>query len=501
MNPEAAVDYSIVPLLMLLTSLLPGAIIFFLREDRTRLRTALNLFGALSKVAFVVVLIPPVVAGEKLRASMEWAPGIDIVLTTDAFSLFFVGLSAALWLVTTIYAIGYLGGSPNQSRFFGFFSLCVTATTGIALSGSLLTFFLFYELLTLSTWPLVVHKGDAKSLAAGRRYLAYTMTGSVALLAGIVWLEGMTGPVEFVRPDALDQVDDWALRAVFVLCVGGLGVKAALVPLHGWLPGAMAAPAPVSALLHAVAVVKAGAFGIVRLIYDVYGSERVAALALGVPLAVLASVTILYGSIRALQQADIKRRLAYSTVSQVAYIALGASLAGPVAAIGGLTHLVHQGLMKITLFFAAGALAERLGVQTVSQLDGAGRRMPWTVFAFSIGALGMIGVPPVAGFVSKWYLGLGGLAAGQPWVLGVLVLSSLLNAAYFLPLLYRAWFRPPSRTVADAGDGDGMRLEVPWQGLILPALVTALCSLAAGLFAALALSPLGWARLIVERFY
>ncbi len=505
MNPIDPVNPPVpdaVPVLALMAcALLPALLSFVLRAADSRLRDGINIAGALLKLLVVAWLIAGVSQGERYEVRMAFVPGLDLLLRVDALALLLVTLSTFLWLVTTIYAIAYLRGSPDQARFFGFFNLCVTATTGIALSGSLLTFFLFYELLTLSTWPLVVHKGDAKSLAAGRRYLAYTMTGSVALLAGIVWLEGMTGPVEFVRPDALDQVDDWALRAVFVLCVGGLGVKGALVPLHGWLPGAMAAPAPVSALLHAVAVVKAGAFGIVRLIYDVYGSERVAALALGVPLAVLASVTILYGSIRALQQADIKRRLAYSTVSQVAYIALGASLAGPVAAIGGLTHLVHQGLMKITLFFAAGALAERLGVQTVSQLDGAGRRMPWTVFAFSIGALGMIGVPPVAGFVSKWYLGLGGLAAGQPWALGVLVLSSLLNAAYFLPLLYRAWFRPPSRTVADAGDGDGMRLEVPWQGLILPALVTALCSLAAGLFAALALSPLGWARLIVERFY
>jgi len=201
---------------------------------------------------------------------------------------------------------------------------------------------------------------------------------------------------------------------------------------------------------------------------------------------------------RALQQSDIKRRLAYSTVSQVSYIILGASLAGPFAAIGGLAHLVHQGLMKITLFFTAGVLAERLGITTIQQLDGAGRRLPITMMAFTIGALGMIGIPPVAGFISKWYLGLGSLQTGQPWVILVLAGSSLLNAVYFLPLVYRAWFRPPP-----AG-GHGRLDEAPAEApasLILPAAVTALAALGAGLLAAMAFSPLGWATLIVERVY
>jgi multicomponent Na+:H+ antiporter subunit D len=271
-------------------------------------------------------------------------------------------------------------------------------------------------------------------------------------------------------------------------------VKAALVPLHGWLPTAMAAPAPVSALLHAVAVVKAGAFGIVRFIYDVYGIGRVEALSLGVPLAIVASVTIIYGSVRALQQTDIKRRLAFSTVSQVAYIVLGASLAGPFAAIGGLVHLVHQGLMKITLFFGAGALEERLDIRSVDQLDGVGRRMPYTMIAFTVAALGMIGVPPVAGFVSEWYLGIGGLQAGQPWVILVLAGSSLLNAAYFLPLIYRAWFKEWPREVA-WGD-----VERP-MGLIVPAVITAATALIVGVVAAFWLSPLGWATLIVRLEY
>ncbi|HVL72231.1 MAG TPA: proton-conducting transporter membrane subunit [Beijerinckiaceae bacterium] len=484
---------ALLPVLVLSTSLVPACLIFFLREDQERLRTAINLAGAGLKLALVALMLEGVGRGAVYETRLALVPGLDMILRADALALLFLTLSAFLWLLTTIYAIAYFRTKANLSRFFGFFSLCVAATTGIALSGSLITFFVFYELLTLSTWPLVVHKGDPDSIAAGRRYLAYTMGGSAALLLGIVWVESLTGPIEFTKHGALTGLDPDTMRATFVLMVGGLGVKAAIVPLHGWLPAAMVAPASVSALLHAVAVVKAGAFGIVRVIYDVYGIAYFQGLGLGLPLALVASFTILYGSFRALSQADIKRRLAFSTVSQVSYIVLGAALVGPFATIGGLVHLVHQGLMKITLFFCAGALAERLHVYRVEEMDGVGRRMPWTMLAFSIAALGMIGVPPVAGFVSKWYLGVGGLQGGQVWVIFVLAGSSLLNAAYFLPLLYRAWFREGS-SAADPGPEGSL-------GLIGPPVATAAVALGAGVLAGAALSPLGWATLIVARTY
>jgi multicomponent Na+:H+ antiporter subunit D len=498
---------ALLPLLALASSLVPALVIFFLREDRRALRSWVNLGGAVAKLVLVVLMLLGSAAGEVYQFRLSLVPELDLLLRVDPLSLLFVTLSAFLWLLTTVYAIAYLADGPDLSRFFGFFSLCVAATTGIALSGTLVTFFVFYELLTLSTYPLVVHKGDAASLAAGRRYLAYTMAGSALLLVGIVWLEGQTGPIEFARHGSLDAADADALRWIFLLMMAGLGVKAAIVPLHGWLPAAMAAPAPVSALLHAVAVVKAGAFGIVRVVYDVYGVGLVQQLQLGLPLAAAASITIVWGSLRALQQQDIKRRLAFSTVSQVSYIVLGAALFGPYATMGGLVHLVHQGLMKITLFFCAGALAERIGATQVDQLDGAGRRMPLTMLAFSAAALGMIGVPPLAGFVSKWYLGYGALQAGQAWVLAVLAASSLLNAAYFLPLLYRAWFRePPQQDAAiAAGSGHAPVRTARWRegppGLILPAVVTAVAVVGAGAFAAMPFSPLGWATLIVSLRY
>jgi len=260
----------------------------------------------------------------------------------------------------------------------------------------------------------------------------------------------------------------------------------------------MIAPAPVSALLHAVAVVKAGAFGIVRVVYDVYGVEFAAELDVLLPLAVAASITIIYGSIRALFQDELKKRLAYSTISQVSYIALGAAILGPIAAIGGIVHLVHQGLMKITLFFCAGNYAETLGIHHISDMHGVGQRMPWTTAAFTLGALGMIGVPPMAGFITKWYLGSGALAAGQNWVLLVLIASSVLNAAYFLPILYTAWFhKPPGHWPHERRFG---RLETHWM-LLMPPVLTGLLALLIGLLAEAPYSVLEWVRLIAFREY
>jgi multicomponent Na+:H+ antiporter subunit D len=484
------------PLLVLLSSLVPGLIISTLGEHRVRTRTALNLAGASLKIVLVGLMILGVRHDYHYAWTFTVTQDIRLTLVGDPLSLLFVSLSAVLWWLTTVYAIGYLEGSPNRTRFFAFFSFCVTATVGIALAGDLLTFIVFYEALTWVTYPLVVHRGTAASIAAGRTYLAYTVTGGTVLLIGAAWLHSVTGTLVFVDGGfvqaAIDAGRSDELVVIFLLIAAGLGVKAALFPLHGWLPVAMVAPAPVSALLHAVAVVKAGAFGIVRLMYSVFGIDSAMHLGVAPVLAAVAGFTIIYGSARALAQDDLKRRLAFSTVSQVSFITLGVTTLGPVATLGGIVHLVHQGLMKITLFFCAGNLAETHGIKRVSELDGAGRRMPLTMAAFTVGALGMIGLPPTAGFISKLYLGTGGVQAGAPWVVAVFVGSSVLNAAYFLPILHRAWFADPT--------GDQPRAEAHWL-LLAPALATAALSLAAGLFAATSLSPLALARLIIERRY
>jgi len=491
-----------IPLLVVASSLLPGLIIFGLPEDRVRLRISLNLTGAVVKFALVGWMLWGVYNGHHFETRLPLLPDLQLVLRAGPLSLFFVSLSTVLWLVTTIYAIGYLEDSPHRSRFFGFFSLCVTATVGVALAGNLITFLIFYELLTLSTYPLLVHRGTEEARRAGQTYLRYTIFGGALLLLGTIWLYSLTGTLEFTPRGFLTGIDPQhypALIMIFILLIAGLGVKAALFPLHGWLPQAMIAPAPVSALLHAVAVVKAGAFGIVRVVYDVFGIEFAAGLGVTAPLAWLAAFTIIYGSLRALYQDDLKRRLAFSTISQVSYITLGVAIAGPIAAIGGVVHLVHQGLMKITLFFCAGNLAETLGIHKVSEMNGVGRRMPWTMAAFTVGAFGMIGAPPVAGFVSKWYLGFGALDVGQGWVLIVLAGSSLLNAAYFLPILYAAWFKEQQAPWPDEHHFGNK--ETAW-ALLLPPVITAVIALAAGLLATLPFSPLEWAKLISAReFY
>ena len=489
------------PLLVFLTSLLTGIAIFLLDEEQHAIRTFLNIAGALLKLVLVGIMIWGVFHEHSYETRFTIMPGLDLFFRVDALAILFVTLSSFLWLLTTVYAIGYLEGSPNRSRFFSFFSFCVASTMGIAMAGNLFTFFLFYEMLTLMTYPLIVHRGTEKALKAGKTYLRYTISGGAALLVGMVWLYVLSGPTEFTQAGSLEHLRTEhypSLRIIFVLLIAGLGVKAALVPLHGWLPAAMVAPAPVSALLHAVAVVKAGAFGIVRVVYNIYGIEFASMLGLTMPHAAIAALTIIYGSLKALSQEDIKKRLAYSTVSQISYIILGIAIVGKVATIGGLVHIVHQGIMKITLFLCAGNLAETLSIHRINEMKGTGRRMPLTMSAFTIAAFGMIGVPPMAGFITKWYLGTGAVQAGQSWVIGVLVLSSLLNAAYFLPIIYSAWFEePPVSLHEERRQG---RLETGLL-LLLPPLVTAFLSILIGLFAGAAFSPLEWVKLIAFREY
>ncbi|MCC6543458.1 MAG: monovalent cation/H+ antiporter subunit D family protein [Nitrospirae bacterium] len=490
------------PVFVILSSLVPAIIIFLLNERQNILRTIINMSAAFIKIALVGMMTWGVFHERNYIMHFPVVPGIEIIFRADALAMFFLILSAGLWLLTTAYAVGYLEGSPNRRRFFGFFSLCVTSTMGISLAGNLFTFFIFYEMLTLTTYPLVVHRGTQKSLEAGSTYLRYTLSGGAVLLIGIVWLHVQTGTLEFTQGGYLNHAAGGhavTLTIIFALLIIGLAVKTAIIPLHGWLPAAMVAPAPVSALLHAVAVVKAGAFGIVRVVNNVYGVEFAATLGVTMPLAFVASATIIYGSFKALFQDDLKKRLAYSTISQVSYIVLGVAIAGPLSTIGGITHIVHQGIMKITLFFCAGVLAETLGIHRISEMRGVGRRLPMTMAAFTIAALGMIGVPPTVGFITKWYLGIGAIDAGQTWVLAVLGMSTLLNAAYFLPIINSAWFIKQSGDWPEEKKRGRFFETDPW--LLFPVLIIACFTILAGILAGEFFSPLEWAKLITEREY
>ena len=412
------------PALVVASSLLPGLIIFFLREGSHRLRTVLNMAGAVMKLVLVGLLIWGVFHEQVYESRWTLAPGLDLVLHADTLSVLFVALSTVLWLVTTVYAIGYLEHSPHRSRFFGFFSLCVSATVGLALAGNLFTFLIFYELLTLATYPLVAHRGTPEALRGARIYLAYTLGGGALLLIGTVWLYLLAGPTEFVEGGVLGQLPveyHGQLQVIFLLLITGLGVKAALVPLHGWLPQAMVAPAPVSALLHAVAVVKAGVFTILKVVVYIFGIDLLATTGASSWLTWVAAFTILAASTVAIFKDNLKARLAYSTVSQLSYIVLGASLGASLGVVGGGMHIAMHAFGKITLFFCAGAIMVGAHKTEVSEMDGLGRRMPFTFLAFLVGSLSVIGLPPLGGSWSKWYLALGAADAGRPLMVAVVV--------------------------------------------------------------------------------
>jgi multicomponent Na+:H+ antiporter subunit D len=492
-----------IPLLIPLISFITAGLTAALRDDSRRFRIGLQLGTGMVQMGLVIYLLAGVYNSEQFMFRLSLFMGFDLLLHADALSLLFITLSSSLWLVTSVYAVGYAAkaGLSNQSRFFGFYSACVGATTGLALAGNLFTFLFFYELLTLVTWPLIVHHATPESFEAGRKYLRYSLGGGTMLLFAMIWLHTLAGPLDFVAKGFVHPLvgdSRLTLQIIFMMMVTGFGVKAAIFPLHGWLPNAMVAPAPVSALLHAVAVVKAGAFGIVRLVYDVFGASQVTALGLRPVVISLAAFTIIYGSIRALRQDDIKARLAWSTVSQLSYVTIGVALAPPMATIGGIVHIVHQGVMKITMFFCAGNLAEELHIKKVSMLDGSGWRMPGTMGAFTIAACGMIGLPPMAGFISKYYLCFGALEAGKPWLLAVLMGSSLLNAGYFLPIIYRAWFKESGPSVSWDKPSGYFETDI---SMLLPPLITAAAVLIFGILAGLEFSPLAWARLITAREY
>ena len=345
------------PLLILLSSLVPGIAIFLLREESHLLRTLLNMSGAILKLVFVGILIWGVFHDQMIENRWTLAPGLDLVLHADALSVLFVSLSTLLWLVTTIYAIGYLENAPHRSRFFGFFSLCVTATVGLALAGNLFTFVIFYEMLTLSTYPLVSHKGDEKTVRSARVYLGILISASIGLLLpAIIWTYSVAGTGDFTMGGILrGHIDGPQVGLLLGLFVFG-AAKAAVMPVHRWLPAAMVAPTPVSALLHAVAVVKAGVFTIVKIIVYVFGVDFLFSEPSSGWLFWAAAFTIIAASVVALRQQNLKRLLAYSTVAQLSYVVMASAILKPLAEVGAAMHMLAHSFGKITLFFAAGSI-------------------------------------------------------------------------------------------------------------------------------------------------
>ncbi|MDP3514658.1 MAG: monovalent cation/H+ antiporter subunit D family protein [Sulfuritalea sp.] len=439
MSPETVI-------LVALALPLLGAIGIVLAGKSPNLREGVTLVTALGLFACVVQLLDPVLTGARPAVSLlEPLPGLPIAFRVEPLGMLFALIASGLWIVNSIYSIGYMRGNDekHQTRFYVCFALAIAAALAIAFAANLLTLFLFYEVLTLITYPLVTHAGTDKARSGGRTYLVILMGTSVLfLLPAIIYVWHVTGTTDFraggILPVGMDKGAVAILLALFMFGIG----KAALMPFHRWLPAAMVAPTPVSALLHAVAVVKAGVFSVVKIVVYVFGLDMLA----GVTdwLIAIAGFTIVAASVVALHADNLKRRLAYSTVSQLSYIVLAVAILAPLSVIGAVLHIAAHAFGKITLFFAAGSIYTASHKTEVSQLDGIGRRMPWTMAAFGIGALSMIGLPPAAGFVSKWYLVSGAMAQAQWFTLAVVLLSTLLNAGYFLPVVYRAFFRPLS---------------------------------------------------------
>ncbi len=430
---------------------------------RRNLREAVTVVTAVGKVAIVGSMVPGVLDGTVYVTDLgTFVAGIEFSLRVDPLGLLFGLLASALWVVTSFYSIGYMRGldEHSQTRYFAAFAGSLSTALGVAFAGNLVTLFVFYELLTVATYPLVAHDETPEARAAGRKYLAYTFVGGVAVLAGTVLVFFLAGTTAFVPGgiDALADADPALARLAFALLAGGFGVKAALMPLHSWLPDAMVAPTPVSGLLHAVAVVKSGVFGIARLTLEVYGPVTMQDLGVGLPLAAVAAFTLLTASVIALRKDNLKRRLAYSTISQLSYIVLGLGVLSGNAVVGGLLHIPAHAFMKLTLFFCAGAIHVETHTDDISEMAGIGKRMPVTMAAFAVASAGMAGIPLVAGFVSKWYLLIGSVEAGEAVFAAALLVSGMLNIAYFWPVVYQAFFES-----ADAHDAKPL-VESPYGG-------------------------------------
>jgi multicomponent Na+:H+ antiporter subunit D len=459
--------HSLTPLWACLTSLLLVPVLLLLR-GKPNLREGASLLAGVVMLGWVVSLLPLVSSGQVVVCTLvDVIPDLPIQFRVDGLGILFALVASSLWIVTTLYALGYMRGlrEHSQTRFYAFFAVSLSATLGVAFAGNLLTLYVFYEMLSLATWPLVTHHGDAGSRSGGRTYLTYLLGSSIGLaLPALIFCYIRSGGNMDFSPAGFLAGKVTALEGSVVLLMFAYGfAKAGLMPLHSWLPAAMVAPTPVSALLHAVAVVKVGVFCILRVVTGVFGVGMIRDMSLGTALAWVAATTILVSSMIALTQDNLKRRLAFSTIGQLAYIVLGAALVTKLSLAGSMLHIAAHGLAKITLFFCAGAIYVATGKKYVSQLAGIGRTMPVTMVAFFIGSLGVIGLPPSLGLISKFHLLMGTADTGEKILLAVFLISTMLNAAYFLPVVWQAFF-PKSGTV-EGGEKEFSWSEVreaPW---------------------------------------
>ncbi len=473
-------------LLFAILAPLAGAGLVMATGKKPNLREACSFVAACTLFGLTFWMAQDVLAGKTLHYTLfSLLPGLSFSLRADALSMIFAVAASFLWILAVFYSAGYMRGhhEPKQTRFNACFALALFGAMGCAFSDNLLTLYLFYEIVSVSTYPLVAHHQDEEGYAGGRKYLVYlTTTAKALVLPAMVLTFVLVGNLDFAHGAAAGIIpagtDRWLVTGLFFAFLFGFA-KNGIMPFHSWLPSAMVAPTPVSALLHAVAVVKVGVFSTVRVMLHVFGTDTMQAANLGLPTAYIVSFTILVASIIALSKDNLKARLAYSTVSQLSYIILGVALLTPLGIQGGLFHIAGHAFAKITLFFCAGAIYVTAHKKNISELDGLGRQMPWTFAAFGLAALSMIGAPPVGGFISKWYLLVGSLQAHAYVILGVLIASTLLNAAYFAPIVYRAFFGHPAAAAHGHDDAHAAHDDHHHHGEAAPAMLIPLCITAA----------------------
>lgn len=463
------------PGLAVLASLF-GAILILVFSRQPNIRDGVSVFAGLVKFGIVASMIPVVMSGKLIELKLfDVLPNLPLMFRVDSFGLLFGLIASFLWVFTTFYSIGYMRALKEhaQTRYFFCFAIAMFSAIGIAFSANLFTLFIFYEILTISTYPLVVHAETPEAMKAGRKYLLYLLTSGVFLLFSIIAVYHYTGTTEFAFGGILGgkEIPENIVKLLFVTFMIG-SAKAAFMPLHSWLPTAMIAPTPVSALLHAVAVVNAGVFTATRVILYVFGIDVMSENGLGLAMAYVAAFTIIVASFFALTHDNLKKRLAYSTISQLSYMILGVVMLTPAGITGGMLHILNHAFLKISLFFCAGAIIVASGKEKISDMNGIGRKMPFTMGAFFIGTLGMIAIPPSAGFLSKWFISTGAVQANEMFFVFVMIASGILNAAYFLPIVYTAFFKEPDKKETHG--------EAPLI-MVVPLVITALISLYLGI--------------------
>jgi len=443
--------YSVQPLVAILLPVISLLVALAVPGNYRRLKRMIHVIGSLAAFGMVLSLMPGILDGEvygiELIAIVE---RISIHLTVDALGYYYGLVLAFLWLLATVYSLGYI--KHKDDRYYSFMALCNSFLLGCAFSQNIFTYFIFYELMTLAAFPLIIHEETETARRAGIKYLKYAIpAGAVILFAILLHYFWGGGDLSLVSLGTLsmDTASKTILTVIFLAYFAGFGVKAAIVPLEGWVPDAHpAAPAPASALLSGV-ILKAGAFGIIRVVLNVFGLSLFHALNLWTYVVISASITIVLSSVRALTQDNLKRRLAYSSVGQVSYILLGIGLVSYHGILGGIMHLAHHALMKGCLFLCSGIILKKTGKTNISEMAGVGYQIPVTMICFSVCALAMMGTPLTVGFVSKWLLGSGALQVDKPIFIVVLLISALLSAAYYLPIIYAAFFKRPEKDNED----------------------------------------------------